>query len=201
MDDGYAQMGLGGGFTKRMKRLQNLNVEKMATRGNSDIFMSERDVTSFGIIPLHLTRIQKEGFKIVGISGALPLPFHTRIGFNKHSMEKDLAALVDAETILVAHPPPFGIRDEVLGAIHEFNDNIADIVHAFVNKVEEVSVSWKIACLFSPDSDPAPNIRKHLFCSRGFSGKNIFSKSSYLGFYSVYFGYFRIDIYLIRFEF
>jgi uncharacterized protein len=119
------------GFFSRnqtLKRLGALDVETMAVRGNSDIFMSDRDFASFGIIPLHLAQIQKEGLKIVGISGALPLPFHTRIRFKEKALEKNLMDLVDSRTILVAHPPPFGVRDEVLGKLHAGSRLIRNVI-------------------------------------------------------------------------
>jgi len=119
------------GFFSRnqtLKRLGDLNVETFAVRGNSDIFMSEQDFFPFGIVPLHLAQIRKEGIKIVGISGALPLPFHTRIRFKEHFLEKDLMALVDTKTILVAHAPPYGIRDEVAGAMHAGSRLIRNVI-------------------------------------------------------------------------
>ncbi len=119
-----------GFFSKKqtLKKLGNLPVETLAVRGNSDILMSDRDFLSFGIVPLHLSQIRKDGIKIVGISGALPLPFHTRIRFKEHTLEKDLMALVDAGTILVVHSPPYGIRDEVAGAIHAGSHLIRNVV-------------------------------------------------------------------------
>jgi Icc-related predicted phosphoesterase len=121
---------IAGLFSKNqtLKRLGALDIEIMAVRGNSDIFMSDRDFASFGIIPLHLAQIQKEGFKLVGINGALPLPFHTRIRFNEKALEKKLMGLVDTKTILVAHPPPFGIRDEVLGVLHAGSRLIRNVI-------------------------------------------------------------------------
>jgi uncharacterized protein len=111
-----------------LKRLGALDVETMAVRGNSDFFMLDRIFASFGIIPLHLAQIQKEGLKIVGISGALPLPFHTRIRFNEKALEKNLMDIVDTRTILVAHPPPFGLRDEVLGIMHAGSRLIRNVI-------------------------------------------------------------------------
>lgn len=111
-----------------LKKLKSLNVETVAVRGNSDMLISDRDFLAFDIVPLHLATVRKEGLKIVGISGALPLPFHTRIRLREHCLEKELMAMVDKDTILVSHPPPFGTRDEVLEKLHAGSRLIKNVV-------------------------------------------------------------------------
>lgn len=119
------------GFFSRhqtLKRLGSLNVQTMAVRGNSEIWMSDQRFSSFGIVPLHLARIQIKGGNIIGVSGAFPLPFHTRIGLMEQALEKKLMKLVNNRTILVAHPPPYGTRDEVSGRMHAGSRLIKNIM-------------------------------------------------------------------------
>jgi len=96
--------------------LENLPVPVFLVRGNSDPHYLDRWTTvSRNVRSLHLNAVPLNEFELVGISGTLPIPFHTRAGWRETHCLNRLAALTHAHSILVAHPPPHGCRDQVLG--------------------------------------------------------------------------------------
>ncbi len=102
-----------------MARLAGLPGPVLAVRGNTDPRRIEASVTT--VRQLHfLDRQSRElnGFRIVGVSGTLPVPFRSRIGWFERRRLDHLAPLIDSRTILVAHPPPWGVRDRVAGRWH-----------------------------------------------------------------------------------
>ena len=88
-------------------------------RGNSD---SRRLDTLPDRYPnlhsLHLTRRTIDHIDFVGCGGTLPLPFHSRLGFNESAVVNRLSGLLHPGCVLVVHPPPYGARDRVLGKLH-----------------------------------------------------------------------------------
>ncbi len=91
----------------------------LAVRGNTDTRRMEASLNAAR--HLHLLDLQSHalnGFRIVGVSGTLPVPFRSRVGWFEHRRLEHLAPLIDSRTILVAHPPPWGVRDRVAGRWH-----------------------------------------------------------------------------------
>ena len=88
-------------------------------RGNSD---SRRLEDALGRIPrlqhLHATRKIVNDVGFVGVGGTLPLPFHSRLGLVESALVARLSDLLQPGDVLVAHPPPYGVRDRVLGRFH-----------------------------------------------------------------------------------
>jgi uncharacterized protein len=96
--------------------LEALSVPVFAVRGNSDPGGIEKHIAaSANITSLHGRRITLEGIPLVGISGAIPVPFRTRIRWFEKRLFAQITALMDDRTILVVHPPPLGARDRVGG--------------------------------------------------------------------------------------
>jgi hypothetical protein len=99
-----------------LRFLDDLPVPVFLVRGNSDPASLERwAAQSRNVRSLHLNPVVLDGVGLVGVSGTLPLPFHSRVGWHEPRMLRRLAPLVHARTIVVAHPPPHGCRDRVLG--------------------------------------------------------------------------------------
>lgn len=99
--------------------LSLLPVPVLMVRGNSDMFMPKSALRQYeNITDLHLNRIEFDGFSFVGASGTIPIPFNSKIRLREQALRNRLEALVDDLTILVAHPPPYGVLDEVLGRYH-----------------------------------------------------------------------------------
>jgi len=102
-----------------LSRFNRLPVLVLAVRGNSDLPHVEKLFHRFAnISPLHLQPVDIRGIRFVGVSGTVLLPFRSRIRYRERHLIKRLAPLFDKRTVLVAHPPPLGVRDEVLGRFH-----------------------------------------------------------------------------------
>ncbi|MBL0715031.1 MAG: metallophosphoesterase family protein [Desulfosarcina sp.] len=85
-------------------------------RGNTDPVRIEHTLAqSRRVHSLHLKRVHCHGLQLTGISGTLPIPFRSRIGWSEAKHLKRLAAMIGPQSVLVAHPPPWGIRDRVGG--------------------------------------------------------------------------------------
>ena len=98
-----------------LERLGGLGVKTLAVCGNSDGRKTEALFGENGIESLHLRSFVKEGIPFTGVGGAVLIPFRTRIGWMEKKTGEILEYLVDENTILVAHPPPWGLLDEVGG--------------------------------------------------------------------------------------
>ncbi len=102
-----------------MERLGRLPKPLLAVRGNTDPRGIARAAPLGRRIDfLDLERRRIGGFTIAGIGGTLPIPFRSRIGWSEGRRLERLAGLVDHRTIVVAHPPPWGVRDRVAGRWH-----------------------------------------------------------------------------------
>ncbi len=96
-------------------RLAALPIPVFAVRGNSDSKDMERIINRSSIKSLHLSSIKFGKANLVGVSGTLALPFASRIALRQKELFSALENMVGPDTILVAHPPPRGCRDGVLG--------------------------------------------------------------------------------------
>lgn len=90
----------------------------LAVRGNSDVPSVAREMERVGIKHLHLGAWDFKGSRFVGVSGAVPIPFWTKFSLREGWIDAGMARLIDSETIVVAHSPPRGARDEVFGTMH-----------------------------------------------------------------------------------
>ncbi len=126
---------LAGDLSRRMRPhvliepLGRLQPPVFFIRGNSD---SRRLGALLGrpstLQHLHLKRKTVNGVGFVGIGGALPLPFHSRLGWTEGDRVAHLCDLLQPGDILVAHPPPYGARDRVLGRFHAGSRAVERIV-------------------------------------------------------------------------
>jgi hypothetical protein len=97
-------------------RLAAMPIPVFVVRGNSDSKDMERIIhRSRNIKTLHLSSIKFGKAKLVGVSGALALPFASRVALRQKELFSALENMLGPDTILVAHPPPRGCRDRVLG--------------------------------------------------------------------------------------
>ena len=99
--------------------LTRLDVPVLLVRGNSDSRRLTPLLRSYPRLrSIHLSMACFQGVEIVGIDGTLPLPFHSRIGFREGDLVARVSGMLKPHSVLVAHPPPYGIRDRVLGKFH-----------------------------------------------------------------------------------
>ena len=99
--------------------LGDFSLPVLALRGNTDLkrvecwfalkenilFLNNRDVTL-------------QGAHFAGVSGTIPIPFRSRIAFRETAIWNRLIPRITSQTILIAHPPPWGCLDRVMGKYH-----------------------------------------------------------------------------------
>jgi len=113
-----------------LSRLDKLPVPVYIVRGNSDPAYLERwAVQSRNIRSLHLNRVSHDGVDLVGVSGTLPIPFHSRAGWHESQTLRKLIPMVHSCAIVVAHPPPRGCRDQVVGRFHAGSRGLSQLIH------------------------------------------------------------------------
>ncbi|MBC2709945.1 MAG: metallophosphoesterase family protein [Desulfosarcina sp.] len=109
--------------------LNRFSLPVLVIRGNSD---SRRLDTLLPLYPnlhaLHLTRQSVSGVEFVGIGGTLPLPFHSRLGLQETEAVAKASGMLQAHSVLVVHPPPYGARDRVLGKFHAGSRSVRQLV-------------------------------------------------------------------------
>ena len=106
-------------------QLSQLPVPCLCIRGNTDRANVEKWMGVYSDVhDLHLKEKTIGGIHFAGVGGTVPLPFRSRIRLRENAMLKKLAASVGKDTILVAHPPPYGTLDRVLGKFHAGSRNL-----------------------------------------------------------------------------
>ncbi len=102
-----------------MSYFNNTHLPVLVVRGNTDSKkIANLSPVSSNISFLHFSEIVINGFSFAGVSGTIPVPFSSRIQFREKQTTEKLEPLVKKDTILIAHPPPFGTLDKVLGKFH-----------------------------------------------------------------------------------
>lgn len=107
----------------------NLSLPILAVRGNSDSKKTETALSGFSNISfLNFSEIVISGFSFTGVGGTVPVPFASRIKLSESLTIKNLELIVKKDSILIAHPPPRGILDEVLGKFHAGCRSLNEVV-------------------------------------------------------------------------
>jgi len=113
-------------------QLSELPVPVLAVRGNTDFRKVEKMLRSCpNIDSLDQKKVTVKGIPFAGISGTIPVPFRSRVCLREKRALTHLKRIVDPNTVLVVHPPPRGIHDEVLGKYHAGSKNLK----AFIKQV------------------------------------------------------------------
>ena len=120
------------GYTRALKTveaLSSLSMPMLFVRGNTD---RQHFDSLMAALPttqnLHLRPVEINGLNFVGVSGTLPLPFHSKIQFNEADTVDRLDRLLTRASILVCHPPPMGVCDRVGGRYHAGSRAIYNLV-------------------------------------------------------------------------
>ncbi|MBW2589153.1 MAG: metallophosphoesterase family protein [Deltaproteobacteria bacterium] len=107
------------GSAEILAQLNDIPVPVLAVRGNSDLSRVEKLLETFtNISPLHLKQVTIDGTPFIGVSGCVPIPFSSRICLNEMQVIEKLKPLIKSNSVLVAHPPPWGTLDKVFGRFH-----------------------------------------------------------------------------------
>jgi len=107
----------------------NLGLPVFCVLGNTDHPWADRYLPVCSRMRiLRDERIRFRDVDIVGISGTVPLPFHSRIGIRETGRVQRLMGKIDRNTVLVCHPPPHGVCDKVMGRFSAGSKAVARIV-------------------------------------------------------------------------
>ena len=102
-----------------VEQFNHMPVPVLAIRGNTDLKKVDRLLDDYpNTSSLHLKEQKINGQKFVGVSGTIPVPFSSRIGWREKKIISTLEALVDDNSVLVVHSPPRGVLDEAFGRFH-----------------------------------------------------------------------------------
>lgn len=102
-----------------MDLLNDLPVPVLAVRGNTDPAKIETLIDNYSNITLlHLNEIIMNDTAFVGVSGTIPLPFRSRLCFRENSIIETIRPLIKKHSVLIVHPPPWGILDDAFGKFH-----------------------------------------------------------------------------------
>lgn len=102
-----------------VRQLSGLPVPVLGIRGNTDLPKVDRLLAHYpNTSSLHLKDQTISGVRFTGVGGTIPVPFNSRISWREKSIFDRLARLVCEDAVLVAHCPPRGVLDEVLGRFH-----------------------------------------------------------------------------------
>lgn len=109
--------------------LNRLNLPVLLIRGNSDSRGLAHLLLPFPRLQYaHLSVTRFNGVEIVGAGGTVPLPFHSRLGFKEADVVARVSGMLHPHSVLVVHPPPYGIRDRVLGRFHAGSRAVRQLV-------------------------------------------------------------------------
>jgi Icc-related predicted phosphoesterase len=109
--------------------LGRLGAPVLAVTGNSDFLGGRRAINQTdGIDNLHLKPKTVNGIEFVGLSGTVPVPFRTRVGLWESRLFQRLQSLVNRNSVVVAHPPPFGVLDKVAGKLHAGSSRLRQLL-------------------------------------------------------------------------
>jgi Icc-related predicted phosphoesterase len=102
-----------------IRQLNDLSVPVLTVRGNMDAQEIEGFIASCAnIMSLHQREAIIDGIRFVGMGGTIPVPFSSRICLREKRMIEATDHFIQPDTVLVAHPPPYGTLDEGFGNIH-----------------------------------------------------------------------------------
>lgn len=71
------------------------------------------------------------GEHFAGVSGAIPIPLRSRIAFSENAIWNRLIPRITSRTILIAHPPPWGCLDRVMGKFHAGCKSLERVIRNF----------------------------------------------------------------------
>ena len=112
-----------------LAHLNALPLPVLVIRGNTDLQRVQARFQSYpNLKPLNLQPVMISQIPFVGLSGTIPVPFRSRIRFKEKNLFKQAATRVTKQTVLVAHPPPYGFLDEVAGRFHAGSRKLADLI-------------------------------------------------------------------------
>ena len=115
-----------------VSELGDLLVPVLAIRGNTDPKQVEsRFALHENIIFLNNRDVMLAGAHFAGASGTIPVPFRSRIAFRETAIWNRLIPWITPQTVLIAHPPPWGCLDRVMGKYHAGCKSLEKVIRRY----------------------------------------------------------------------
>ena len=107
------------GLLSLMGQLNDLLIPVLAVRGNMDSQEVEKLLEQYpNISSLHKKKVTINGVSFVGLGGTIPVPFCSKICLREKRLIEETDYLIERDSVLVSHPPPYGTLDEGFGNLH-----------------------------------------------------------------------------------
>lgn len=101
-----------------ISKVANFKIPVFMVRGNTDRPYIKKLIDQHdNLTLLDLAKNDFAGVNFVGLNGTIPIPFHSQISFTERWTKK-IETQIEKTTVLVAHPPPWGVLDTVFGKFH-----------------------------------------------------------------------------------
>ncbi len=108
-----------GNHDAQLGQLNDLPAPVLIVRGNMDSEEVEARLDGHSnILSLHRREAIIKEIHFVGLSGTIPVPFSSKICLRERRMIEETDHLIGRNSVLVAHPPPYGTLDEGFGNLH-----------------------------------------------------------------------------------
>jgi Icc-related predicted phosphoesterase len=102
-----------------LHRLNDLPAPLLTVRGNMDSREMETLLDRYAnILSLDRGEATIQGVHFVGLGGTIPIPFSSKICLRERRRIEETDHLIGRNSVLVAHPPPYGTLDEGFGNLH-----------------------------------------------------------------------------------
>lgn len=109
--------------------LNDLSIPVLAVRGNSDPAGIAKYFTPYqNIFLMHLNKITLNGISFTGLSGTIPVPFRTRVCLREKRLMEQVKPMIDSKTVVIVHPPPYGVLDRVIGRFHAGSKMVRSLI-------------------------------------------------------------------------
>ena len=107
--------------------LNQIPVETFAIPGNIDTADIPAAIDRSHAENLHLQLLKRNGFSFIGIGGLIPFQL-SGFAVRVEKKRKTLSEVVDSQSVLVTHVPPYGVQDKVFLGKHAGNHDLAAFI-------------------------------------------------------------------------
>jgi len=119
-----------------IKQLDSMVIPVLAIRGNTDLPRVDGLLNHYpNTVCLHLKEYIINGIQFAGVGGTIPLPFRSQLALCENRVLKKFENLVNENTVLVVHPPPWGILDEAFHRFHAGSKGLYRFIHRYQPKL------------------------------------------------------------------
>jgi Icc-related predicted phosphoesterase len=114
--------------------LNQIPIDTLAIIGNIDTIDVNDSINESKAENLHLKKVERNNISFIGIGGILPIPLLQTFIYSK-TTEKPLKEMIDKNTILITHEPPYKTKDRVFFGHHAGNKELRDLVEQYLPKL------------------------------------------------------------------